>query len=389
MATGPEPLTPLEIAWGFVIAVPPGLSPRRALEEAVLPALMRPPCVVSFSGGRDSSAVLAVAAEVARREGLPLPIPFSLQFPGLQETAESEWQERVVRHLGVSDWERVQLSNELDHVGEVAGKVMRRHGLLWPPLAHMFVPALERAGAGSVLTGLEGDAIFGDWRWVRIADVLAGRAAPQRRDILRIAKAAAPPVLRRRAALLRGVPSLPWLRPSAQRSLARAWVFEAESEPMRWSARVEWQARRRFPRRFRGTLEMLARDTSTLVVHPLRDLRFLAALARDGGVTGWGDRTATMEAVLEGLLPREVLRREQKANYDTACWREPSREFRANWGGAGVDDALVDSDALRKEWSRPVPSAYTVTLLRAAWLAEQQKQPHGRQTDPRPEGAAR
>src|SRR5687768_13796753 len=54
---------------------------REALEQAVLVGLMRPPCVVSFSGGRDSSAVLAIAAHVARREGLPLPIPVSLRFP--------------------------------------------------------------------------------------------------------------------------------------------------------------------------------------------------------------------------------------------------------------------------------------------------------------------
>ena len=49
---------------------PGGLGVRGALEAAVLPALQRPPCLVSFSGGRDSSAVLAVAADVARRHGL-------------------------------------------------------------------------------------------------------------------------------------------------------------------------------------------------------------------------------------------------------------------------------------------------------------------------------
>src|ERR1700712_343258 len=67
---GTEILQPtmLEIASGVVLgqlltsgqSAPrdPSLSPMRALEMAVLPALTRPPCRVSFSGGMDSSFVL-------------------------------------------------------------------------------------------------------------------------------------------------------------------------------------------------------------------------------------------------------------------------------------------------------------------------------------------
>ena len=57
-------------------------SPRAALEAVVLRALLRPPCLVSFSGGRDSSLVLAIASDVARRHGLPLPVPATNRFPG-------------------------------------------------------------------------------------------------------------------------------------------------------------------------------------------------------------------------------------------------------------------------------------------------------------------
>ena len=76
-------LSPLEVASGLVFGLLPAAEaapaagppedPLEALEAAVRPALERSPCVVSFSGGRDSSAVLAVATQVARREGLPLP----------------------------------------------------------------------------------------------------------------------------------------------------------------------------------------------------------------------------------------------------------------------------------------------------------------------------
>ena len=93
-------LAPLEVATGLVLGVDPrrevvaprldvAESPLRAFERAVLPALRRGPCLVSFSGGRDSSAVLAVATGIARREGLPLPIPVTNVFPGAATTDES------------------------------------------------------------------------------------------------------------------------------------------------------------------------------------------------------------------------------------------------------------------------------------------------------------
>jgi hypothetical protein len=80
--------TRLDIAYGSMIGIDPsapglpripaGLSPLEALEQRLMPALCRPPCLVASSGGRDSSAVLAVTASVARREGLSLPIPTTI-----------------------------------------------------------------------------------------------------------------------------------------------------------------------------------------------------------------------------------------------------------------------------------------------------------------------
>ncbi len=80
-------LTQLEIASGLVLGTTPptplpsaAVGARQALELAVRPALERAPCLVSFSGGRDSSAVLAVATRVARRHGLPPPVPATNRF---------------------------------------------------------------------------------------------------------------------------------------------------------------------------------------------------------------------------------------------------------------------------------------------------------------------
>ena len=72
-------LTPLEVATGAPLGADPAApslpmprpgGPVAALEHSVLGALLRPPCVVSFSGGRDSSAALAVATRVARQQGI-------------------------------------------------------------------------------------------------------------------------------------------------------------------------------------------------------------------------------------------------------------------------------------------------------------------------------
>src|SRR5690625_7336371 len=83
-------------------AVPPtSKSPRDALDDAIRPALVGGPCFVTFSGGRDSSAVLAAATELARRDGLPDPIPVTRTSPGLPAAAEPGWQRLGIDHGGV------------------------------------------------------------------------------------------------------------------------------------------------------------------------------------------------------------------------------------------------------------------------------------------------
>ncbi len=60
------------------------------------------PCFVAFSGGRDSSAVLAVAADLARRHGLPRPSrsPSSTRvFPSQTSRSGRSW---CCRHLGLT-----------------------------------------------------------------------------------------------------------------------------------------------------------------------------------------------------------------------------------------------------------------------------------------------
>jgi asparagine synthase (glutamine-hydrolysing) len=373
----PRALLPLEIVAGGPFGAdesapelpePTPAGARAALEHAVTTALSRRPCAISFSGGRDSSAILALAVHVARRDGLDLPVPVTLRFPGAPETDESQWQEQVIRHVAVDDWVRIDTALDLDLIGPVATRVLRRHGLLWPPNTHFHEPILRAVPGGAVLTGIDGDGVFGTWRWRRIAAVLTRQIPPRPRDALRAAKALSPAPLRARLDRGSRAADLPWARPSAAEAIATAWRRERADEPARWDRRVSWYARRRSLRMVLSSFGALARDADVLPVHPFADPAFLSSLAVAGRRFGGGDRTALMRGLFADLLPEPVLARGTKACMDGAFWTEISRDFVQRWDGGGIDADLADPDALRREWLGAAPHARSSSLLQAAWL---------------------
>ncbi len=371
-------LSPLEIACGLVFGVErPRIrlprvaeSPIAALERVILPALRRPPCLVSFSGGRDSSAVLAIATRLARREQLPPPIPATNRFPSVETSDETEWQERVVAHLGLADWIRLEFEDELDCVGPYATRVLRRHGLLWPFNAHFHAPLLERAASGSLLTGVGGDETFSPSSWLRATRVLSGRVWPVPRDVLRVGFALAPrrlrrPVIRRRAP----ENMFAWLHDRIRRHVLDLWADEAASEPIRWRRRCGWWLSLRYMRLGIDSVGLLARDEDVLVAHPLASPGFAAAMAAVPLRERFGARSAAMLALFGDILPEEVLRRQSKASFDRAFWSTHSRSLAEGWEGDGVDPSLVDPDALRRVWSGDDPDPRSFTQLQAVWLA--------------------
>jgi asparagine synthase (glutamine-hydrolysing) len=344
-------------------------SPRAALASLLRPALENPPCVIAFSGGRDSSALLAVAVDLARREGWQLPIPITLRFASAA-TDETTWQEVVLRHLRLDDWIRTEIGEDLDVLGPLATRGLRRHGLLYPANAHVVVPMAEQAVGGHLLTGVGGDDVFGNWPWHHLASVITGRARASIRDARRLLHVAAPTSLRAEIKRRREPLGLPWIVSSERRLVAQMLAGELASAPRSWSARMIWSAGWRPWRVCADTMHMLASDAGATLGSPFLDPAFLASLAAAGGRCGWGDRSATMAALFGDLLPESVINRRSKAEFSGPFYATATKRFADEWDGdAGPASDLVSPEVLREIWRSPQPHGMSAMLLQASWIA--------------------
>ncbi len=339
-------------------------SPQDALEAAVLAALRRPPCLVSFSGGRDSSLVLAAAAHVARREGLAPPIPATNRFAGVPQADETRWQEQVVAHLGLADWQRVELTDELDAIGPYAQRLLRAHGLLWPFNVHFHAPLVEAARGGALLTGLGGDDL--------LAAARRRPAAASRPRALARALLQRSPRRVRAAVIARRTPlPFPWLLPSGRRAATRAMAAEAAAGPRGpLAARMAFALGARYLRLARESLAVCATADDVLLEHPLCAPELWSAVAAAGaGRRGFDDDERLLSGLFGDLLPGALAARADKASFDPVFWQRHSRAFAREWDGSGIPRELVDGDALAAHWRSGAPLPQSLTLLQAAWLA--------------------
>lgn len=335
-----------------------------ALASAIRPAMETGRCLVAFSGGRDSSVILAAAVQVARREGLPPPIPATFRFVDDACADESEWQEQVISHLRVEDWLRIEVTDELDLLGPHARAMLLRHGVQHPSNAYTMTPLLKRARGGALLTGTFGDQLFLGWRWQGAADVRAGRRPTFPTGWLRSAHAASPRPARaaiERARLVRTtVPD--WLLPDARSAVIRRLVEARIGQPARWDEWVIDYNRSRAWELNSLSAEAIAGDHDAMLVRPFGDPAVRRAIAAAGGRDGFGDRTAAMRSLFAGLLPDAVLRRSTKAAFPLA--RGELAAFRWRWNGHGLPAGLVDPDRLRA-----APACYLSSYLwQSLWL---------------------
>lgn len=349
-------------------------SPRQALEAVLLPLLRRPPCIVDFSGGRDSSLVLAVSTNLARREGLPLPVPLTRRFPGDDASDESAWQEKVVAHVGLTDWERVEAPGEFSLLSGRAQRFLHDYGPLFPAPLYVITASLEAARGGSHATGEGGDDVFSGRRAAFLRFVSDWRFLT-RRPVRRAVAVQLAPRFARTERLYREYrrtsPPAGWLRPEPLATFARRLARQFASEPLDWRASLRWQVRQLATAGFVDNCAAIASDYDVAHADPLLAPSFVAALARVGGRFGFTSRGDAMEFVAGDLLPKEVLRRETKATFNGAYFTEVEREFARGWDGNGIDVDLVDPDALRSKWLETVVPAPSFGLLQQAWLAGQ------------------
>ncbi len=385
-AAAPYQLGPLEVVTGFVGGPAPGvaplspganagLTPRQALEAEVARALARPPCAVTFSGGRDSSAVLALATAVARRDGYSLPIPVTSRYEGAPESDETGWQEAVVSHLGLPDWEIVHHTDDLDLIGPIARPVLQRWGPLFPTTAYSIVPFTGTAAGGSLLTGLGGDQVLASGDILRASRLLSFQQRPRLGDWRIIGAFFAPQALRtaldtRRLAGF----SVPWLTEMGNEALRQALRASWAPYPRRLGPMLlgpMWQDKHQ--QATVATMEALCADGDVRPFHPLQCAGFLSALAQHGPRAGYASRDHAMADLFGDVLPPAVVTRHTKALFNTAFFSQYSREFAADWDGSGLDTSLVDPEALKEQWQAAAPDGRTFAALQAAWLANMPK----------------
>lgn len=303
--------------------------------------------------------------QLARREQLPDPIPITWRSSDAPRSHEHSWQAAVVAELGLHDWVRMETGDELDWVGPVAARVVTRHGVVYPPNAHVHEPIAAEASGGSLLTGIGGDQLLTGWRWQHAADVLARRARPSGRDVLRVGLAHAPMPIRSRLGARRTAPvTASWLTPQAASDVARRIAAHAVAEPPTWHRKVAWQAARGDLQRGLAALDAIGAAHDCQVLHPLLDPTVVAAIGAGGRRVGFAGRDDALAGLFPTLRPMALAERRDKAVFDEVLSREPSLIAAREWQGEGVDPALVDVAALRAIWRERVP-------LRSALILQQ------------------
>jgi hypothetical protein len=332
----------------------------------------RGPCFIPFSGGRESSMWLAAGTRHARRTGYDDPIPVTLRYPGLASREELQVQERVIAHLGLADWQRIEPDGDLDLIGPVAGATLARTGPLWPPNAYLMAPLIEAAhdGVFVFISGLID--FFAWWRWAPLAGVLAGHRRPSKRDLALLAAALTPTSLRVRAARRRGFPPpMPWLRPAAERQALALLRRRGADVPLRFDRAMVTQATHRCFDGAAGTFSALGETLGTSIDQPLRRPGVVASLAGVGGWRGFRGPAEALRQMSGDLLPPEVLAPRPAPDLTRVFFGDASREFAAHWSGAGLDESVIDVVALRRSWLSERPDPRTACLLQFAWLTEQ------------------
>lgn len=382
--TGPSPvtspslgMTPLDLAtggvWGREPRAPLSRDPatptvREAITELARSIDRRDRAFLAFSGGTDSSIALAIATQVAREQDAPDPVPITIRYPDIDASIDP-WQERVVAHLGLQDWVRINARDELDVVGPHAQATLRRHGILFPANGYVVEPQAEVAAGGALIVPIGGSDFHLFWHWGPLMDVVAGRRRPARRDLPHAVLAAMPRRARRRLLRRRLEREAPaWLTPEGKAELVDVMAATAADTPLSFAAAIREQRTHRCFAVTQQGLDDLAAHHDVALVLPTLDDRITAATAHQGGWRGPGDRLHAVQAQFGDLLPWQERRRYRKPSVHGAFFGRHTREFVAQWSGGGLEGLPVNLDVLRSQWAAGTFHFRSMAMLQLAWL---------------------
>jgi hypothetical protein len=266
---------------------------------------------------------------------------------------------------------RLSFTDELDAVGPVAQRALTRHGLLWPFNLHFHLPIIEAAAGGTVITGFGGDELGRSSASLSAERDLARRRVAGTRTGVHLAYRLSPPPVRWARELTRrnGLRSrFPYLTAKARLQLQLALVKE-HTHPFGWGRLLRhWLWRSRYYQLCRANFEVMASHNDVTMVHPFVEPAVLSSLGESGRYAGFGDRKHLLDALMGDLLPPGFLERTTKGTYSVPLWTNASTDFAASWSGNGLDNSLVDPEAVRATWLTEGRTVMSTSMLQAAWL---------------------
>ena len=377
--------TPVELAIGIPMGVDDDVAtalhdaqrrarrrdPLELLEESVVRG-MSEHTIVQFSGGVDSSLVLAAATRAARARDLPPPIPFTLRY-GLDESEESSFQEELVESLGLTEWIVLDVDGEDDLLGPASRAHLLEHGMSTSARVASRDWYLSRLPVrpGSVLmSGEGGDEVLGPAPYATVHGLRWALAnGRQRRTALGSLRRRSISRVRR----LRSVPDsfyAPWLTERG-RTLANRVMLDDRSHPVTMK---QWMRRYRSKRNLVGGIGSVTRQAERFGFRysaPLLDLEFMAGMTASIPEHDFVNRMLVIRKHLPGLLPDSIANRTSKASFNASIFGPDTREFASTWdGSSGVPLELVDPEILRSTWLDASDSRGGL-MLQSAWLTSQ------------------